>query len=360
VTLFVRYLELREFRSYEHFVLEPDEELTILVGPNAAGKTNIIEAVELLTAAASFRRPGWAEVVRWGAEEASAHMRAEGDGRVLEVDMVASSTGRRLYRVNGKLRRRVSEVAGILPRVVFTPDDLRIVKDSAERRRSAVDSVGDQLSPAYRTSRIEFERILKHRNRLLRDEPPDEMLEVWTSRLIESGVLFSGHRKRLFDRLSRRMSEVYRMLSAGEELVATYVPSWEMVSPSAQDSHTSMSNALRVKGREERARGMTLVGPHRDEIGLGIDGRDARSFASQGQQRTIALAWKLAEVGVITEIAGQPPVLLLDDVMSELDAQRRHALARFVGDAAQTLMTTTNLGYFDEALVRRAKVVNLK
>jgi DNA replication and repair protein RecF len=101
------------------------------------------------------------------------------------------------------------------------------------------------------------------------------------------------------------------------------------------------------------------VGPHRDEVIFEIDGRDARSFASQGQQRTIALAWKLAEVGVITEIAGQPPVLLLDDVMSELDESRRHALTRFVGEAAQTFVTTTNLGYFDDELVRRAKVVNL-
>jgi len=360
VALLVKSLVLADFRSYERFVLEPDQQLTILVGPNAAGKTNIVEAIQLLTAAESFRRPSWGDVIRWNADEARLEMKAEGEGRVLDVVMIASAAGKRTYQVNGKTRRRISEVAGIVPCVVFTPDDLRIVKDAAEKRRAAIDSVGDQLSPAYRASRVEYERILKHRNSLLRDDLRDEeMLALWTSRLVGSGVAFSGHRRRLFERISARMSEVYRILSGGEGLSATYVASWQSSALGIGDSNEAMRRALEARGREERGRSVTLVGPHRDEVIFEIDGRDARSFASQGQQRTIALAWKLAEVGVITEIAGQPPVLLLDDVMSELDESRRHALTRFVGEAAQTFVTTTNLGYFDDELVRRAKVVNL-
>jgi DNA replication and repair protein RecF len=361
VGLLVTKLEMVNFRSYERFEIEPGHELTILVGPNAAGKTNIIEALELLTAAESFRHPNWGDVVKWGAEEARLALKAAGDGRVLDTVMKASLTGRRVYEVNGKVRRRVSEVAGIIPCVVFTPDDLRLVKDSADRRRSAVDGVGDQLSPAYRTARLEYERILKHRNSLLREEGPDEeMLALWTSRLVSSGASLCGHRRRLFERLSSRMSDVYRMLSGGESLAASYVPSWEAHGASAADDpEEAMSAAIERRGREERGRGTTLVGPHRDEIVFTVNGRDARDFASQGQQRTIALGWKLAEVGVITEIGGQAPVLLLDDVMSELDEARRHALTRFVGEAAQTFVTTTNLGYFEKALVDRALVVDL-
>lgn len=358
--LSITHLEIVDFRSYDWFTIEPDPELTILVGPNAAGKTNVIEAIELLTAAESFRRPSWGDVIRWGAEEARLELRAVGDGRVLDTVMSANLAGRRTYEVNGKVRRRVSEVAGIIPCVVFTPDDLRIVKDAADRRRSAIDGVGDQLSPAYRSARVEYERILKHRNSLLRDEAREaEMLELWTGRLIDSGTSFSGHRRRLFERLSARMSEVYRTLSGGESLTAVYQPSWVGHAASAEEPTDAMREALRRRQREEMGRGTTLVGPHRDDVLFAIDGRDARTFASQGQQRTIALAWKLAEVGVITEIGGQPPVLLLDDVMSELDEARRHALAKFVGDAAQTFVTTTNLGYFDEDLVRRALVVQL-
>ena len=124
-------------------------------------------------------------------------------------------------------------------------------------------------------------------------------------------------------------------------------------------SHGLMERAIQQRQRDEEARKTSLIGPHRDEIVFCINGREARSYASQGQQRTIALAWKLAEVAVIKEIGGQPPVLLLDDVMSELDEARRHALARFVGEAAQTFITTTNLGYFDKGLVDRALVVTL-
>jgi DNA replication and repair protein RecF len=360
VGLRITHLELADFRSYERFAIDPDPELTILVGPNAAGKTNVIEAIELLTAAESFRRPSWGDVVRWGADETRLELRAHGDGRVLDTVMNATASGKRSYEVNGKTRRRVSEVAGIIPCVVFTPDDLRIVKDAADRRRAAIDGVGDQLSPAYRSARVEYERILKHRNTLLRDDSrEEEMLDLWTGRLVDSGVTFGGHRQRLFERLSSRMSEVYRMLSGGEGLTATYRPSWEGHASGLTDPVQATQTALRNRYREERGRGTSLVGPHRDDVVFAVDGRDARSFASQGQQRTIALAWKLAEVGVITEIGGQPPVLLLDDVMSELDESRRHALAKFVGEAAQTFVTTTNIGYFDQALAQRALIVEL-
>jgi DNA replication and repair protein RecF len=360
VGLLVTSVELRDFRNYENLRITPDPELTLLVGPNATGKTNVIEAIQLLTAAVSFRRPLWAETVRWGASEARLEMTAHGDGRSLDVEMRVTSEGRRTYHVNGKPKRTISEVAGILPCVVFTPDDLRMVKDAAEKRRAAVDGVGDQLSAAYRSARAEYERILRQRNRLLKDDCRDDaLLRLWTDRLVESGASYTARRRRLFERLAEKMSEVYLMLAGREELVARYRPSWEAVVSEGESGRAAMEGALRVKRMEEMRRRVSLVGPHRDEISFSIDGKDARSFASQGQQRTIALAWKLAEVKVMTEVAGQPPVLLLDDVMSELDEARRHALARFVGEAAQTLVTTTNLGYFDPELVERAETVKL-
>ena len=358
--LLLTRVKFTAFRSYEQLEFEPHPELTILVGRNAAGKTNIIEGIELLTAADSFRHPAWADIVRWGHDECKLELHAKGDGRRLETIMRATSAGRRSYEVNGKIRRRISEVAGVVPGVVFTPDDLRIVKDSADRRRAAVDGVGDQLSPAYRSARVEYERILKHRNSLLRDDSRhDETLADWTTRLIESGTAFSGHRRRLFERISARMSDIYSTLSEGERLSSQYEPSWAAGAVPEDDSEEGMSRALERRAREERARGTTLVGPHRDEINFKVDGREVRTFASQGQQRTIALAWKLAEVAVITDIGGQPPVLLLDDVMSELDEARRHALAEFVGGAAQTFVTTTNLGYFERDMVDRALVLEL-
>lgn len=360
--LTVTSLELHNFRSYEKFSLKPDANLTVLVGPNAAGKTNVVEALQLVTAGDSFRRPQWPELVRWGTQEASVSLRAEGDGRVLETLLTVGQQGRRVYRVNGKVRRRLSESAGIIPCVTFTPDDLRMVKDSADKRRAAIDGVGDQLSPAYLTARMEYERIVRQRNALLKNPTRnDEVLDTLTERLLIEGVAFMGHRHRLFDRVKVKLSAVYETLAQGEKLSAEYVPSWSRGedTSSAGAPIDSMKEALARRADEEKARGLTLVGPHRDEVVFSVNGREARAFASQGQMRTIALAWKLAEVAVITDIAGQAPVLLLDDVMSELDEARRHTLASFVGEAAQTVVTTTNLGYFDKELVSRARVVSI-
>ncbi len=339
--------------------MEPDEKLTIIVGSNAVGKTNIIEALQLLTSTSSFRNPPWAECVRWGAVEASLLLSAEGDGRKIETGLTITTSGKRSYSVNGNPKRRLSEVAGILPSVVFTPDDLRMVKDSAERRRAAIDGVGDQLSPAYLALRGEYERTVRQRNAALKGQTPDAgVMGALTDRLRELGESFSGHRKRLFARLSEKQTEIYSGLVPDEQLGALYESSW-VRRGLPEDEPNSFDEALQLSTAEEQARGTTLIGPHRDEIRFLVNGRDARAYASQGQQRTIALAWKLAEVSVITDVGGQPPILLLDDVMSELDEARRHALASSVGRAAQTFVTTTNIGYFEKALVERAHMVRL-
>jgi DNA replication and repair protein RecF len=362
MSLVVTRLRMHGFRSYSDYVLVPDPHLTVLVGANAVGKTNIIEALQLLTAGESFRKPQWGEVTQWGEDEASLSLRAEGDGRVLEIDLSVGSSGRREYQVNGKKRRRVSEIAGILPCVLFTPDDLRIVKESAERRRSALDSLGVQLSPSYRSLKTEYERTLKQRNSLLRDSSFDQdVFHSLTERAVSLGAGFMASRIRLFNRVNLKMSDLYETLSGGERLTTRYLPSWgDRGDAFSEDEISGLLQAVATnRQQEEIARGKTLFGPHRDDLVFSIEDRDARAFSSQGQQRTVALAWKLAEVGVITEISGQPPLLLLDDVMSELDESRRHSLASFVGGAAQTVITTTNIGYFDAGLIERAKVVSL-
>lgn len=356
-------MEVEGFRSYESFVLEPDGALTLIVGPNAVGKTNLVEALQLLTSADSFRRPQWADLVRWGSDTARLSLAAEGDGRSLTIDLSVSAAGRREYRVNGKARRRIGDVAGILPSVLFTPDDLSLVKDSAERRRAALDALGSQLSSSYAQMKIEYERVLKQRNALLKEEDAQaQEMAPWTDRLVEIGTRFGQARERLFGRLALAMTQAYEGIADDGPLETRYLHSWQrdgVVAAQGETPEQTMRRHLREKAREELARRSTLSGPHRDEVTFVLAGASARSFASQGQQRTIALAWKIGEVAVATTVSGQPPVLLLDDVMSELDERRRHALASFVGTAAQTIMTAANIGYFEEGLVARSKVVKL-
>ena len=362
MTLVVTQFEARGFRSYVDFKLTLDPQLTLLVGPNAVGKTNIIEALQLLSAGESFRRPQWPEVVSWGKERAFIRLHAEGEGRVLDIEMNVGQSGKREYRVNGKTRHRVSEVAGTLPCVLFTPEDLRIVKDSAEKRRVAIDSLGVQLSSSYRSIKTEYERILRQRNSLLRDHPVnEEVLKILTEKIVDVGSTFMAARVRLFDRLNQRMSELYANLSGGECLESRYMPSWGETGEAflERDIRNHLVMTANERAGQEDSRRTTLFGPHKDDLVFHIEGREARAYSSQGQQRTVTLAWKLAEVGVVKDISGQPPLLLLDDVMSELDESRRHSLAVFVGGAAQTVITTTNIGYFDQQLVKRASVVTL-
>lgn len=364
MSLRVTSVELKDFRNYERLELEPDARLTLLVGPNGAGKTNVVEAIQLLTALTSFRNPQWGEVVRWGAGSARARLHAEGDGRALDISLDVSAEGRRTYRVNGAVRRKKSEVLGILPSVLFSPDDLRMVKESPERRRDAVDELGRQLSASYATILGDYERALRQRNALLKSDFADPVaLGAWTERLVELGAALSIHRTRLFQRVAPSAEGLYGQLSGGETLSASYHSSVAgELSDSIKDREefsALFARKLEERAAEEAQRRVTAVGPHRDDIVFRIERRDARTYASQGQQRTIVLAWKLAEVHVVEEVTGGEPVLLLDDVMSELDETRRAALAQFVGDRVQTFVTTTNLGYFDEALVSEAKVVRL-
>lgn len=362
MSLSIRKLELRDFRSYQAFELEPRETLTVVVGPNAVGKTNVIEALQLVTAGDSFRHPKWTDCIRWGAARARVTMEAADENRSLDVVLDIREQGRRAYTVNGKAVRKQQAVAGVLPCVVFTPEDLGIVKDSAEKRRAAIDGLGAQLSQTYGSLRAEYERIVRQRNSALRDaEVGVGVIEAWTDRLVAAGAALVGHRLRLFERIAPRVSEVYGTLAEEEDLELEYVAPWAQgpLEESREGLEHQLRDALRRSQREEFARGVTVAGPHRDDLSFRIRKQDARAFASQGQQRTVALAWKLGEVAVIEDIKGQPPVLLLDDVMSELDESRRHELTRLVGTAAQTLITTTNLGYFDAEMVGRAKIVRL-
>lgn len=358
-------LELRGFRNYERLEVFPGVELTVFVGPNAAGKTNVIESIQLVTAARSFRRPRWEELVRWGSQAARISMESETDDTRLMVSLDITPEGRRTYRVNGQVKRRVTDVAGRLPSITFTPDDLELVKGASERRRAAIDDLGEQLSRSYAAVRRDYLKVVRQRNVLLRDGAARTIVAPWDDQLVSLGTKLTIHRAGLYRKIAPHLVRTYAELASGEQLGTEYLDklamepgAWE-AEPVAEEVAAAFRERLNAREAEERARQATLVGPHRDDILFAIEGKDARAYGSQGQLRTIALAWKLAEVRVVEEVARRKPVLLLDDVMSELDASRRAALTDVVRRDVQTFVTTTNPGYFDEALLAGATVVEL-
>ena len=321
-------IAFKNFRNYPDFVLSCDKNICIIVGANAVGKTNIIEGIQLMTGMDTFRSVKWDELCTWGTDTARVDAFISGDDRIIEMNMMLQQ-GKRSYLLNGK-KKRIAELRGLLPVVLFTPDDLRMIKDDSSKRREALDFIGIQLSKTYSSLKNDFEKIVRQRNKLLKDQIINVgLVDSWTASLVLIGSRFYQHRHNLFERLREKVMAIHAELVPHEQLDIRYVPSWERDSEAVneisqeladlKDIRNVFSVAIDERRGKELERRMTLIGPHRDEIIFYIDGRDARKYASQGQQRSIVLSWKLAEVALIKEIGGQPPVLLLDDVMSELD-----------------------------------------
>ncbi len=367
----IRALRFDDFRSYEHFELDDVGDLTVFVGPNASGKTNAVEGIQLLTAFGSFRGAKSRELIRWGAEQAVLRAHVLSEARDLDVLHVLRR-GHRGCTLNGK-RKTVQDMQGVLPSVTFSPDDLVLVKGAQSNRRAALDLLGCQLSRAHRILKRDYERIVRHKNALLRDEADPLLLASVDDMMVAPAVQLYLYRAALFRNLSRRIADAYASITQGEEKVEmSYVPSWEDEAIKQAASWAPMNleydkeaasqafaKALEARRGEEMARKRACVGPHADHVEFFIDGRNAGMYASQGQQRSLVLAWKIAEVGLVRELAGVSPVLLLDDVMSELDASRRHALVSLLRQDIQTFITTTETAFFEDDIMERANVVKL-
>lgn len=359
MSLLVREVHLTDFRNFRDRVVEPAEALTILVGHNAVGKTNTVEAMQLLTTGASFRHPRACELLRDGAEKGRAAARLAGDGRVIDVDLNLTPT-KRAFRRNGK-PCRAADLLGTLMSVLFCPDDLALVKGSASLRRQGIDSFGSQAHPGYDKVCRTYARAVEQRNSFLREPWCDPtLLDAWDESIALGAATLLTHRLSLFARLVPHVASVYADISSGETLECRYECSLgdEALGLDREGLRELAFERVRASREQDRRLGRTGVGPHRDDIRFLIDGRDARAFGSQGQQRSIVLAWKMAQVELAPELVGERPLLLLDDVMSELDADRREAILAYVERGVQTVVTTTNLGYFPGELLDKARVVD--
>lgn len=357
----MRTLFLENFRNYPHIDVSLDRNITLIIGENAVGKTNIIEAIQLLTTGESFRNPTPEEMILWSEKVSSISYYALEDRRELEVRAIIDD--KKTFSINGK-RKRVADLRGVFPSVLFTPDDLRIIKDSSVKRRDALDNVGIQLSKTYSTLKSEYERIVRQRNSLLKDDEVSKVvMDSWNESLIGVGALFYKHRRNLFEKMRERFLDICSTVFPAHEIDVRYLPSWERylecVGSDEAAPEDNIKVALSAIELREQERGITLIGPHKDDIVFTIDGKDARTYGSQGQQRLLILAWKLSEVKVIEEIDEQIPILLLDDVMSELDKEKRELLIGYIAQDVQTVITSTNIDYFPAKTVESSTVIHI-
>lgn len=339
----IERLRLRSFRNYEEADVRPAPGVTVLYGENAQGKTNLMEAVHLCCVGRSHRTSRDRELVRWGESEAyvQADVRRRDGVHQVGVALYPNEQKKKKITLNGDPIKRIGELMGQVNAVLFSPEDLRLVKDGPDGRRRFLDMEISQLQPAYFYALQRYARALNQRNGLLhelqlhRGDALFSTLEEWDAMLAQSGAVVLRKRAQYLAQLEEKAEEIHDALSGGrEKLKLRYA--------GCDADKEGLVRLLRAAREEDCRRGFTSVGPHRDDYKIIINGKDARAFASQGQQRTAALSLKLAEIEVMREETNEAPVLLLDDVMSELDVSRRRMLLTRIG-GVQTMITCTHL-----------------
>jgi DNA replication and repair protein RecF len=356
-------IRLRDFRNYPELDLRPTSGLNLLVGENAQGKTNLLEAIHLLATTRSLKASREGEMIRHGGACAGvwAEVESETSGTaLLEVEIYPGD--RKSVRINGSRRERVTELLGQINVVFFGALDLGIVSGEPSLRRRYLNTEISQTSPKYCFDLANYRKVLEQRNRLLRDlrERPirNSGLEAWDEQLAAYGAMLVDKRRFYIERLAPLAEDVHRELTDGREtLTVRYLPNLPIGDARTPEAVADLFRAELARMRpEEIRRGTSLVGPQRDDLQFCIGGVDARPFGSQGQQRTVVLSLKLAEFRLMEALLGEPPVLLLDDVMSDLDDARRAHLLRWIDRKCQTFVTCTSLESFPRAILEGAQV----
>lgn len=339
--MIIKSIELADYRNYDSLALEFDKGTNILYGDNAQGKTNILESIFVAATTKSHKGSKDKEIIRFEKEEA--HIRAfiEKENIETRVDMHLRKSGSKGIAVDGQRLKKAVDLLGICNVVFFSPEDLGIIKNGPSERRRFVDMELCQLDNFYVYNLSNYNKIVNQRNKLLKDMymNPDlkETLNIWDMQLVSFGSKIIERRKLFTEQLNEIIYEIHKKLSGGkEEIKIVYEPDVEIA-----DFEDKLKSS---KDRDIKSK-MTTVGPHRDDFSFFIGDIDIRKFGSQGQQRTAALSLKLSEIELVKKITKDTPVLLLDDVLSELDSNRQNYLLNSIGNI-QTIITCTGLEEF--------------
>ncbi len=354
VRMLVRSLELKEYRNYEQVNLQFDDGINILYGENAQGKTNILEAIYLGGTTKSHRGSKDRDIIRFNKDEAHVRLNIEKNKVSHRIDMHLKRNKAKGVAIDSIPIKRQGELFGMLNLVFFSPEDLNIIKNGPGERRRFLDLELCQLDKIYMHHLTNYNKALAQRNQLLKQISVNrkllDTLYIWDSKLIEHGSVIIDTRKSFINKINTLIYPIHKKLTGGkEELILVYEPNVNQ-----EDFEEKLE-----KGQErDLFIKMTNNGPHRDDMLFFYDNIDIRKFGSQGQQRTAALSLKLAELELVKEAIKENPVLLLDDVLSELDRSRQNQLLNSIGDI-QTIITCTGLEEFISHRFKYNKIFNV-
>jgi DNA replication and repair protein RecF len=370
--LYLTHLSLRHFRNYGEQQIDFAAAKTILVGENAQGKSNLLEAVELLATLKSHRTSRDRDLVQQDQPVAQISASVRRELGLADLSLVLRQAGRRTAILNGEKLRRQLDFLGTLNAVQFSSLDLDLVRGGPGERRDWLDTLLIQLEPIYAHILSQYNQVLKQRNALIKQSYGDDSGEsgpaidatefaLWDAQLAALGTRVIRRRARAIARLAPIAHQWHQAISGQrEDLQIHYQPNVSLVEDDPAVIQGSFLEKIQQRAIAEQHQRTTLVGPHRDDIEFAINDTPSRQYGSQGQQRTLVLALKLAELHLIDEIIGEPPLLLLDDVLAELDLSRQNQLLEAIQDRFQTIITTTHLGAFGSQWMTSSQILTVE
>jgi len=336
----IQRLFLKDYRNIEKVVFEPDQKFNVLWGNNAHGKTNFIESIYLLGNLRSFRNSRNDDLIRHNADEARivGDLTTRGVRHRIELSITkAVKNG----KVDGKEIRKVGLFMGYLRPVLFSPEEVSLIKGYPSGRRSLLDRALFQSDPSFLERAQDYDRTLRQRNQLLREKKTEREIAPWTEQLIFAGARIRLDRQNYLSRILPLLKETYRNISGGAESADLQYPGY---ATNEEEVRSAFEQELNRVHHRERDSGLTLAGPHRDDLSFFVDGRPLRVFGSQGQQRSFMLAFKTAQIMDLECEIGESPILLLDDMTGELDRHRQGYFFRFLLERrGQVFITTTDI-----------------
>jgi DNA replication and repair protein RecF len=364
--MYLKVLELKHFRNYSEQMIEFNGSKTIIIGENAQGKSNLLESVELLATLKSHRTSRDRDLIQSGYVISQILAHVQGTVTVNDLSLTFQAQGGRIINMNGEKVKRNIDFLGAINAVQFSSLDIDLVRGGPSERRNWLDNLLVQLEPIYAHIISQYHHVLRQRNSLLRqslDVTPDHktQLALWDTQLIALGTRVIRRRLRILSRLVPIAQHWHNTISGKtEKLLINYLPNVPALLDEPAAIQAVFLEKIRQRTTAEQYQKVTLVGPHRDDIEFMINDIPAKQYGSQGQQRTLVLALKLAELEMIESVLGEPPLLLLDDVLAELDLKRQNLLLEAVEDRFQTLITTTHLGLFDASWLRSSQTLTVK
>jgi DNA replication and repair protein RecF len=373
--MYLKNINLYDFRNYHKQAVNFESQKTILLGNNAQGKSNLLEAVELLATLKSHRTNRDQDLILEGSKTGQILATIERTHGESELGITFRSPGRRSVMLNHENLRRHLDFLGYINAVEFSCLDLDLVRGSPETRRTWLDTLLIQLEPVYANIINQYYKILRQRNALLKvirkkmDEQENDhnlsgemsQLKVWDQQLAEAGTRVTRRRHRVIERLNPLAQNWHKNISGGTEILEiNYLPNIIIDSEETQEVQQAFLDKIEQRRMAEKQLATTVVGPHRDDVEFNINNSPAKSYGSQGQQRTLVLGIKLAELQLIEDVIGEPPLLLLDDVLAELDPNRQNQLLEVIQGRFQTLITTTYLHSFDSQWLKSSQIMKVE